>query len=41
MKVQPFHLAIPVQDLKIDLTASRIYSENYAENYIVENDLYR
>ena len=32
---------IPVQDLKIDLTASRIYSENYAENYIVENDLYR
>ena len=32
---------IPVQGLKIDLTASRIYSENYAENYIVENDLYR
>lgn len=28
-------------DLKIDLNGSRIYSENYAENYIVENDLYR
>ena len=32
---------VPIQDLKIDLTASRIYSENYAENYIIENDLYR
>jgi len=28
-------------DLKIDVNGSRIYSENYAENYIVENDLYR
>ncbi len=28
-------------DLKIDLNGSRIYSENYAENYIVENDQYR
>ena len=28
-------------DLKIDLNGSRIYSENYAENYIVENGLYR
>ncbi|MDG2447286.1 MAG: cell surface protein SprA [Flavobacteriaceae bacterium] len=32
---------IPTRDLKIDFTASRIYSENYAENYIVENELYR
>ena len=30
-----------IPDLKIDLNGSRIYSENYAENYIVENDLYR
>ncbi len=28
-------------DLKIDLNGSRIYSENYAENYIVEDNLYR
>jgi cell surface protein SprA len=28
-------------DLKIDLNGSRIYSENYAENYIIEDDLYR
>ncbi|GHC42188.1 T9SS outer membrane translocon Sov/SprA [Ulvibacter litoralis] len=28
-------------DLKIDLNASRVFSENYAENYIVENDQYR
>nr|WP_211331807.1 cell surface protein SprA [Ulvibacter antarcticus] len=28
-------------DLKIDLNGSRIYSENYAENFIVEDDLYR
>jgi cell surface protein SprA len=28
-------------DLKIDINGSRIYSENYAENYIVENDRYR
>ncbi|OAB80563.1 T9SS outer membrane translocon Sov/SprA [Cochleicola gelatinilyticus] len=27
-------------DLKIDLNGSRIYSENYAENYIVVNGLY-
>lgn len=27
--------------LKIDLTGSRLYSENYSENYIVENDQYR
>ncbi len=32
---------VPTRDLKIDFTASRIYSENYAENYIVENELYR
>jgi cell surface protein SprA len=30
-----------IPDLKIDINGSRIYSENYAENYIVENDLYR
>jgi cell surface protein SprA len=28
-------------DLKIDLNGRRVYSENYAENYIVENDEYR
>jgi len=28
-------------DLKIDLNGSRIYSENYAENYIVEDGQYR
>lgn len=28
-------------DLKIDLNGSRIYSENYAENYIVEDGEYR
>ncbi len=28
-------------DLKIDFNGSRIYSENYTENYIVENELYR
>ncbi|MFT5251012.1 MAG: cell surface protein SprA, partial [bacterium] len=32
---------VPIQDLKIDITASRIYSESYSENYIIENDLYR
>ncbi|MBT3588127.1 MAG: cell surface protein SprA [Flavobacteriaceae bacterium] len=32
---------VPIQDLKIDVTASRIYSESYSENYIIENDLYR
>jgi cell surface protein SprA len=32
---------VPIKDLKIDITASRIYSENYSENYIIENDLYR
>ncbi|WP_290791659.1 cell surface protein SprA [Altibacter sp.] len=30
-----------ISDLKIDLNGSRIYSENYAENYIVEDGLYR
>lgn len=30
-----------IPDLKIDLNGSRIYSENYAENYIVEDGLYR
>jgi cell surface protein SprA len=30
-----------IPDLKIDINGSRIYSENYAENYIVENNLYR
>jgi cell surface protein SprA len=28
-------------DLKIDFNGSRIHNENYAENYIVENGLYR
>ena len=28
-------------DLKLDLTGSRLYSENYAENYIVEEGIYR
>ena len=31
----------PIPDLKIDFNGSRIYSENYAENYIVEDGLYR
>ncbi len=31
----------PFQDLKIDLTGSRAYSESFAENYIVNNDQYR
>ncbi|WP_450088440.1 T9SS outer membrane translocon Sov/SprA [Rasiella rasia] len=31
----------PFEDLKIDLNGSRVYSENYAENYIIENDIYR
>ncbi len=30
-----------IPGLKIDLTGSRIYSENYSENYIVENGLYQ
>ncbi|MEH6763868.1 MAG: cell surface protein SprA [Aequorivita antarctica] len=30
----------PINDLTIDVNGSRIYSENYAENYIVQNDLY-
>jgi len=30
-----------IPGLKIDLTGSRIYAENYSENYIVENGLYR
>lgn len=28
-------------DLKIDLNGNRVYSENYTENYIVEDDIYR
>ena len=31
----------PIEDLKIDINGSRIYSENYAENYIVEDGIYR
>ncbi len=31
----------PVNDLTIDVNGSRIYSENYAENFIVEDGLYR
>ena len=31
----------PISDLKIDLNASRIYSENYAENYIVLDNTYQ
>jgi cell surface protein SprA len=30
----------PLTDLKIDLNGNRIYSENYAENYIVQDELY-
>ncbi len=30
----------PIRDLKIDINASRIYSENYSENYIIEDGLY-
>ncbi|QQX77904.1 MULTISPECIES: cell surface protein SprA [Aequorivita] len=30
----------PINDLTIDINGSRIYSENYTENYIVENGLY-
>ncbi len=30
----------PINDLTIDVNGSRIYSESYAENYIVQNDLY-
>ncbi len=31
----------PINDLTIDVNGSRIYAENYAENYIVEDGLYR
>ncbi|MCZ4319650.1 cell surface protein SprA [Aequorivita viscosa] len=31
----------PINDLTIDVNGSRIYSENYSENYIVQNDLYQ
>ncbi|MBT0607715.1 cell surface protein SprA [Aequorivita echinoideorum] len=31
----------PLNNLIIDINGSRIYSENYAENYIVEDGLYR
>ena len=30
-----------ISDLKIDFSGNRIYSENFAENYIVEDGLYR
>ncbi|MFK5983009.1 MAG: cell surface protein SprA [Flavobacteriaceae bacterium] len=30
-----------IPGLKIDLTGNRIYSENYSENFIIQNDLYR
>ena len=30
----------PINDLTIDINGSRIYSENYAENYIVQDGLY-
>ena len=30
-----------IPDLKIDFSGNRLYSENYAENYIVEEGLYR
>src|SRR5690606_6943721 len=30
----------PFTDLTIDVNGSRVYSENYSENYIVENGLY-
>ncbi len=30
-----------IPGLKIDLTGSRLYSENYSENYIIEDGLYR
>lgn len=30
-----------IPGLKIDVTGNRIYSENYSENYIIQDDLYR
>tara|TARA_R100000353_G_scaffold43121_1_gene34492 strand:- start:23604 stop:30794 length:7191 start_codon:yes stop_codon:yes gene_type:complete len=30
----------PINDLTIDINGSRIYSENYSENYLVDNNLY-
>ena len=30
----------PINDLTIDINGNRIYSENYSENFIVENGLY-
>ncbi|AFL80389.1 protein involved in gliding motility SprA [Aequorivita sublithincola DSM 14238] len=30
----------PIKDLTIDVNGSRIYSENYAENYIIQDGLY-
>nr|WP_235904646.1 cell surface protein SprA [Patiriisocius marinus] len=30
----------PLQDLKIDINGSRIYAENYSENYIIDDGLY-
>ena len=31
----------PLKDLKIDINGSRVYSENYAENYIIQDGLYQ
>ena len=31
----------PIEDLTIDINGNRLYSENYAENYIVEDGQYR
>nr|WP_317194056.1 cell surface protein SprA [Luteirhabdus pelagi] len=31
----------PLNDLTVDINGSRIYSENYAENYIVQGDQYQ
>ncbi|MDC7994657.1 cell surface protein SprA [Altibacter sp. HG106] len=31
----------PLNDLKIDINANRIYAENYAENYIIEDGQYQ
>jgi cell surface protein SprA len=30
----------PIRDLKIDINGSRIYAENYSENYIIEEGIY-
>ena len=31
----------PIKDLTVDINGSRIYSENYSENYIIDNGLYQ